>query len=388
MAGRGFGKTRSATEWVRQEVMAGRAARVQLVSSTAGDVRDVIVEGRSGIIKVCERYGWRVHYEPSKRRITFPNGAIATTFSADEPDRLRGPEFYMALWDEFAAWRDPEAVTNAEMGVRLTGPKGHQPRTVIPTTPKRTPHLKTVYARRRTDDNPDGDVVVTGGRTEENAANLDPAWMERMTARYAGTSTGRQELGGELLDDVEGAKWSRALIEATRCTKRDVPQLLRIVVGVDPQGSVGGETGIVAAGLGKDKRGYVLDDVSLDASPGNWGRAVVNLYRDLKADRIVVEKNFGGDMVISTIGTVDPKAAVKAVSASRGKLVRAEPVAALYEQGKVSHVGAYPALEDEMTGYDGTGPSPNRMDALVWTLTELMVEDAPKDRRLRSIPWQ
>lgn len=371
MAGRGFGKTRTGAEYVRGEVFAGRAAEVMLIAATASDVRDVVVEGPSGIVKVCERAGWRAHYEPSKQRVTFPNGAVARTRSADEPDRIRGPECDLAWWDEFGTWKHRDAYTNADFGLRRLGPKGDRARCVVTFTPKRTPLVRELVAHPA--------AVVVGGHTLDNAANLDPATLASLTAKYGGTGLGRQELGGELLDEVEGAKWTRAMIEAHRCTAADVPDLDRVVVGVDPQGAAGNETGIVAAGVvgkGAAMRGYVLADASLDASPDGWGRAVVDLYRRRKADRIVVEKNFGGDMVVSTIGTVDATAPVKPVTASRGKIVRAEPVAALYEQGRVHHVGGYPALEDEMTGFDGTGPSPNRMDALVWALTDLMLDDA------------
>jgi phage terminase large subunit-like protein len=377
MAGRGFGKTRSGAEYIREEVQAGRAAEVMLIAATTTDVRDIVVEGPSGIVKVCERIGWRVRYEPSKMRITFPNGAIARTRGADEPDRIRGPECDLAWWDEFGTWKYEESFTNADFGLRRLGPTGERARAVVTFTPKRTPLVRKLVAHPGS--------VVKGGHTLENADNLDPATVQSLTERYGGTNMGRQELGGELLKDVEGAHWSTEMIEAGRITAHDVPPLRRIVVGVDPQGQTGiaSATGIVAAGVGRPDgadvdHGYVLADESGDFTPNGWAQAVLDLYRERKADRIVAEVNFGGQMVESTIRTVDANAPILMVSASRGKMVRAEPIAALYEQGRVHHVGGFPLLEDEMTGFDGTGPSPNRMDALVWALTDVMpADDAP-----------
>lgn len=373
MAGRGFGKTRTGAEYVIDEVRNRRAAEIMLIAATSADVRDVVVEGPSGIVRVAERIGWRVRYEPSKQRITFPNGAVARTRSADEPDRIRGPECDLAWWDEFGTWRHAEAFTNADFGLRRKGPTGERARAVVTFTPKRTALVRTLVTHPG--------AVVRTGHTLDNAANLDPATIQSLTDRYGGTNLGRQELGGELLQDVEGAHWTTAMIEDSRVTALDVPPLTRIVVGVDPQGQsgIGSATGIVAAGIGRppgEERDhwYVLADASGDFTPDGWARAVIGAYRSLGADRIVAETNFGGAMVASTLRTVDQNAPIALVSASRGKLVRAEPVAAHYEQGRVHHVGGFPELEDEMTGYDGTGPSPNRMDALVWALTDL---DAP-----------
>ncbi len=370
MAGRGFGKTRSGAEYVCEEVQAGRAREVMLIAATAADVRDVVVEGPSGIVTVARRRGMAVRYEPSKQRITFPNGAVARTRSADEPDRIRGPEADLGWWDEFGTWKHEESFTNADMGLRRVGPTGERARAVVTFTPKRTALVRTLV-------NHPGAVVRTG-HTLENAGNLDPATVASLTDRYGGTNLGRQELGGELLQDVDGAHWSTAMIEAGRVTPSQVPQLRRIVVGVDPQGQagIGSATGIVAAGVGRPDgatvdHGYVLTDASGDFTPDGWARTVLDAYRSRNADRIVAEVNFGGQMVERTLRTVDGAAPITMVSASRGKLVRAEPIAALYEQGRVHHVGGFPLMEDEMTGYDGTGPSPNRMDALVWALTDL-----------------
>ncbi len=368
MAGRGWGKTRVGAEWTRAS--ARHFPLVNIVGATADDARDIMIEGESGILNICPPHE-RPEYLPSKRRLEWPNGARTLIFTADEPERLRGKQ-HMRLWcDELAAWRYPDAWDQAMFGLRL----GDDPRAVVTTTPRRVKALRDLIA--------DPSTVVTGGTTYENRANLAPAFFQQIIRRYEGTNLGRQELGGELLTDVAGAHWTSDLIEQNRVSQADVPALRRIVIGVDPQGQtgIGAETGIVAAGVGRPlgadaDHAYVLADGSGDFTPDGWGRAVVGLYQRLKADRIVAEVNFGGQMVASTIRTVDPSAAVEMVSASRGKLVRAEPVAALYEQARVHHVGGYPQLEDEMTGYDGTGPSPNRMDALVWTITDLMVEPA------------
>jgi phage terminase large subunit-like protein len=364
MAGRGWGKTRAGAEWTIESARA--FPLVNIVGATADDARDIMIEGESGILAKAPP-SFRPDYQPSKRRIDWPNGARTLVFTADEPERLRGKQ-HMRLWcDELASWRyGSDAWDQAMFGLRL----GADPRAVVTTTPKRVRALRDLIA--------DPATVVTGGATYANRANLAPAFFAQIIRRYEGTSLGRQELGGELLDEVEGAHWTHALIEASRVTAADVPPLRRVVVGVDPQGQagIGSETGIVAAGVGRPEgatvdHAYVLADASGDLTPDGWARAVVGLYRRLAADRIVAEANFGGQMVGATIRTVDPGAPIELVGASRGKLVRAEPVAALYEQGRARHVGGFPALEDEMTGFDGTGPSPNRMDALVWAVTAL-----------------
>lgn len=372
MAGRGFGKTRTGAEFIRAEVMAGRAAEIGFIAATASDVRDVVVEGPSGIIKVCERYGMRAHYEPSKQRITFPNGAIARTRSADEPDRIRGPEFDLSWWDELGTWKHRDAYTNADFGLRRLGPKGHRARAVVTFTPKPTKIVKELVGHPAS-------VVITG-HTKENAANLDPVTLDRLRTQYENTRLGRQELAGELLTDTPGALWSYSLIDDARLPDRDaLPALKRIVVAVDPAVSAGdesNETGIVVAGIDNDGDGYVLDDVSGVYLPTEWANAAVGAYRRWKADRLVAEKNQGGDMVESTVRMVDKNVSYVGVHASRGKYTRAEPVSALYEQRRVHHVGAFPDLEDQMTSWVPGLDSPDRMDALVWGLTDLMVRDA------------
>lgn len=362
LAGRGWGKTRTGAEFIREQVDAGKAEHIALVGPTAGDVRDTMIEGQSGLLGVYPT-SQRPRYEPSKRRVTFHNGAVATAFSADEPDRLRGPNHDLAWADELAAWRYTEAYDMLQLGLRI----GKNPRTIITTTPKPIPLVKRLVA---TDD---GSVHITKGSTFDNAVNLAGAFLEEITSRYEGTRLGQQELHAELLDDTEGALWNRDRLEEHRVTAH--PPLKRIVVGVDPAAtSTGDETGIIVAGLGEDGHGYVLDDVSLRGSPNDWGRAAVSAYNKHSADRIVAESNQGGEMVSFTLKTVDENVPIKLVHASRGKATRAEPISALYEQGRIHHHGFHASLEDQMTEWiPGIGSSPDRVDALCWALTELML---------------
>jgi len=363
LAGRGFGKTRAGVEWVRGEVEAGRARRVALVAETAADARDVMVEGESGLLRTASP-AFRPLYEPSKRRLTWPNGAVATLYNATEPDQLRGPQHDAAWCDELAKWRaGEESWDNLWLGLRL----GLRPRCVVTTTPRPIPLLKRIVA--------DAATVLTRGSTRDNAANLSRRFLDHVMKRYAGTRLGRQEIEGEVLDDVPGALWTRAHVEAARTAR--LPALRRVVVAIDPavtQGPEADETGIIVAGSGHDGRAYVLDDRSGRLSPDGWARRAVEAYHAFKADRIVAEVNNGGDLVARVIATVDPAAPVRAVRASRGKRTRAEPVAALYEQRKVGHARPLPALEDQMTSFTGEGDaSPDRLDALVWALTDLML---------------
>ncbi|MDE1903842.1 MAG: DNA-packaging protein [Alphaproteobacteria bacterium] len=366
LAGRGFGKTRSGAEFVRARVEAGLAARVALVGPTASDVRDVMIEGESGLLAISGD-DWRPLYEPSKRRLTWPNGAVALAFSADEPERLRGPQHDLAWCDELAAWRYAAAWDNLLLGLRLGG----DPRAVVTTTPKPVKLVRDVLASPGT--------VVTRGSTFDNALNLAPAFLDSVVRRYRGTRLGRQELEAELLDDVPGALWSRDGIEAARVNA--APDLARIVVAVDPAASSGegaDETGIVVAGLAHDGQVYVLDDLSGRMSPRAWALKAIAAYKKFAADRIVAEVNNGGDMVEATLRSVASDAPFRAVRASRGKAVRAEPVAALYEQGRVHHVGGFATLEDQLCGFTAdfdraaSGTSPDRLDALVWAVTDLM----------------
>jgi phage terminase large subunit-like protein len=331
-----------------------------LVGATAADARDVMVEGESGLMNVCPPWN-RPLYEPSKRRVTWPNGAIATTYSADEPERLRGPQHDDAWTDEIAAWRYEDAWDNLMFGLRL----GDDPRVCATTTPKPIKLVKELISASTT--------VKTGGSTYENRSNLAGPFLEHIIKKYEGTRLGRQELEAQLLDDNPDALWKRQkMIEDHRKTK--FPELKRIVVAVDPPAkATGAEAGIIVGGLGEDGHGYILDDRSLQGSPNEWGTAAVTAYHSRMADRIVAEVNQGGDMVESTIRTVDRTVSYRAVHASKGKYTRAEPVAALYEQGKVHHVGAFPILEDQMCDWTPGDESPDRMDALVWLLTDLML---------------
>lgn len=373
LAGRGFGKTRTGAELVRARVAAQTARHIALVAPTEADARDVMVEGESGILATAPPWG-RPLYEPSKRRLTWPNGAIATIFSADEPERLRGPQHDFTWCDELAAWRYPEAWDMLMFGLRL----GDDPRAVVTTTPRPTALIRGLLA--------DPKVVVTRGRTAENRANLAPAFLDQIVRRYEGTRLGRQELDAEILDDMPGALWQRGMIEAARTNA--MPTLVRVVVAIDPavaSHAHADETGIVVAGRDAEGNGYVLADVSGRYGPAEWARAAIAAYGAHHADRIVAEVNNGGEMVEATLRTVDPNVPFAAVRASRGKAARAEPVAALYEQGRIHHVGAFPALEDQMCAFSSdfdraaAGYSPDRVDALVWALTELLVETRAGD---------
>lgn len=324
-----------------------------------------MVEGESGILAISPPWA-RPLYEPSKRRVTWPNGSMVTVYTADEPDRLRGPQHHWAWCDELAAWRYPDAWDMLMFGLRL----GSDPRVVVTTTPKPIKLVRDLISSPTT--------AVTTGSTYENLANLAPAFRDAIISRYEGTRLGRQELLAELLDDVPGALWTRSIIES--CRVRETPELVRIVVAIDPavtSGEDADETGIIVAGLGVDGHGYVLADRSVHlASPETWARRAVVAYREFTADRIVAEVNNGGEMVELTLRTVDRSVSYRAVHASRGKRVRAEPVAALYEQGRIHHVGAHPTLEDQMCQFvpEGSDISPDRVDALVWAMTDLMLD--------------
>ena len=376
LGGRGSGKTRSSAEWVRSQVETGRRGRLALCGPTSDTIRRDMVEGPSGILSVFPNWD-RPSYEPSSRRIVFLNGATAYLFSAEEPDRLRGPNLDAAWCDELAAWADADGMwANLQMALRLTGPKGDAPQVLVSTTPRRHKLLKQIIAAPST--------IVTRSRTTDNAANLDGATLTYLQQRYGGTSLGRQELDAELIDDAEGALWNRRMIEDGRVYQR--PDMRRIVVAIDPAGSSGvksDETGIVAVGIAHDGQGYLLADVSGRYSPDTWARKAVALYHDLRADRIVAEKNFGGEMVYTTVYAVDTRVPVKLVTASRGKAVRAEPVVSLYEQRRVHHVGQFTELEDQLCSWDPTqsNTSPDRLDALVWGLTELMLTEQAKPAR-------
>ena len=376
LGGRGAGKTRAGAEWVRAVANndAAAPARIALVGETLGSARSVMIEGVSGLLAVHPP-GLRPLYEPSKRQVTWPNGAMAQLFSAEDPESLRGPQFSHAWCDELAKWRRPdESWAMLQFGLRL----GEAPRQVVTTTPRPIKLIKALLA--------DPLSAVSRVATSANAANLAPSFLSAIVGRYRGTRLGRQELDAEILEDRPDALFPRGLIERSRVAA--APELGRVVVAVDPPASSGPHAdacGIVVAGLGSDGRAYVLADRTRErARPLDWARAVIGAYRLFEADRIVVETNQGGDLVETVIRQVDATVPVRAVRAMRGKWLRAEPVAALYEQGRVAHVGAFPALEDEMSdfGPDGLsgGQSPDRVDALVWALTELLLKDRPEPR--------
>ncbi len=464
LAGRGFGKTRTGAEWIRERVEAG-ARRIALVAETAADARDVMVEGESGLLKIYPPENAPI-YEPSKRRITWPNGAIATLYNATEPDQLRGPQHDTAWCDELAKWkRARETWDQLQFGMRQG-----DPRIIVTTTPRPIELVKALVAGT------EGRVVVTRGRTADNQANLAPGFIERIEGRYAGTRLGRQELEGEILGDIPGALWRLADIDAYRILQpqsrlvnpqggshpggdrankpanpswgtrrgvnhlggdrangfanpswgtgrgRDHPggdranepanpswgtrrgtdhtggevangfanpswgtrrggtprmELERIVVAVDPAVTAGdesNESGVIVAGVARNE-GYVLEDASSRSTPLQWARKAIALYDKYEADAIVIETNQGGDMVKHTLESVRRSIRILEVRASRGKHIRAEPVAALYEQGRIHHVGTFPELENQMcqmtaAGYEGEG-SPDRLDALVWAFSEL-----------------
>jgi predicted phage terminase large subunit-like protein len=375
LAGRGFGKSRTGAEWARAKALAMPGSHGALVAPTSADTRDVMVKA----LVECSHPSENIIYEPSKRRLAWSNGTSATLYSAEEPDRLRGPQHAWAWCDEIAAWQYPDEVWDMLMMTRRVG---DMPQVVASTTPRPIPLVRRIMSDRST--------VITRGSTFDNADNLSPAFLASVKDRYEGTRLGRQELFAEILDDVPGALWTFAMLDG--CRVSEPPAMRRIVVAVDPsgtganedakgdeEGTKGDEQGIVVAGLGVDGRGYVLEDVTCKLSPDGWGRRVVEAYQRHKADRVVYERNYGGDMVEHVIATaarsMGVTVATRMVVASRGKVVRAEPIAALYEQGKVSHVGVFRHLEDQMCKFTPSQEfikSPDRADALVWALTELM----------------
>lgn len=371
LGGRGAGKTRAGAEWIIEGVRAGKMRRVALLGATYADVRDVMILGESGLLTLARGDG--AVFEPSKRRLAWPDGAIAHVFTAEEPDGLRGHQFDGAWADEFCKWREPShALDMLLMGLRI----GEDPRCAITTTPRNIAALKTLLATEG--------IAVTRATTFDNAANLAPAFLDHMRRHYAGTRLGRQELGAELIEDNEFALWQRDWIDRRRV--REVPPLRRVLVAVDPpvsQGEDADECGIVVAGISIEGEGYVLADRSLRGlSPLGWARRVASAYEEFSADAIVAEANQGGAMVGEVIRQAAPLASIRLVHALRDKRTRAAPAAALYERGLVHHAGIFPELEDQLCQYDGTGASPDRMDALVWALADLFpaVAVAPRVR--------
>ncbi len=369
MAGRGWGKNFTGAGWVSELVEIGAAGRVALIAATAADARDVMVEGESGILATAPAWN-RPIYEPSKRRLSWSNGAIATTYSSEEADRLRGPQHDTAWCDELGAWNEPQSTWDMlQFGLRL----GKHPRWLVTTTPRPIKILKALLAREGRD------VVVTRGNTFENEANLAPTFLAALRDRYEGTRLGRQEINAELLSDTPGALWSLTWLDRDRVAQAPA-ELKRVVVSVDPAVSNNAgsdETGIIVAGIGGNDHYYILEDLSGRFAPHDWAKVAVAAYHRHKADRIIGEKNQGGDLIESTIRTGDPNVAFRSVHATRAKAVRAEPISALYEQGRCHHVGTLPTLEDQMCNFSSdfdrsrAGYSPDRVDSLVWGLTEL-----------------
>lgn len=388
MAGRGFGKTRIGSEWIRENVCGPTPLspsptgwkRIALIAETAADARDVIVEGDSGIL-ACHPKDFRPEYQKTNRKLTWPNGVVAFLYNATEPDQLRGPQHHAAWVDELAKFEYMQDTWDQlQFGLRL----GEHPQVLVTTTPRPLPLIKKLVA--------DPDTYVTMGATLDNAANLAANTIKQLYDRYGNTRLGRQELNGEILGDIPGALWNRDSLDNSR-VKESPQDLERVIVAVDPATSSeerSDEHGIVCVGLSRDSdgyaRGYVLEDASCKGTPEEWARRATKLYRKWQADKIVAEKNQGGQMVESVIKAADRSVPVKLVHASRGKIVRAEPISALYEQGRVHHVGSFPELEDQMCMFSvdnirnsSTG-SPDRVDALVWGLTELFEKIAGRRR--------
>nr|WP_244594604.1 terminase family protein [Methylosinus sporium] len=384
LGGRGAGKTRAGAEWVRA-IARGRpqfATRplspIALVGESAAHVRDVMIEGVSGILAAHPR-SERPLWEPSRKRLTFDNGVVAQAFSAEDPESLRGPQFSAAWCDELAKWRyADESWDMLQFGLRL----GEWPRQLVTTTPRPIPLLKRLLSE-------DG-VVTTRATTRQNAANLAPSFLESVVAQYAGTRLGRQELDGDIVEERADALWSRDMLESVRVT--EAPRFERIVVAVDPPASStrrADRCGIVAAGTANGIV-FVLEDATLEAArPAQWARVAVALYHRLEADALIAEVNQGGEMVRAVIHEADPSVPVKEARATRGKYLRAAPVAQLYEQGRVRHVGAFPALEDEMCDFGtnglSSGRSPDRLDALVWAVTALALTPRAAAPRMRRV---
>jgi len=371
LAGRGFGKTRTGAEFVRREVLAGKAEHIAIIGETAADARDVMVEGISGLLPIHPSHE-RPIYEPSKRRVTWNNGATATLFNAVEPDQLRGPQFDLAWCDELAKWRYArETWDMLQFGLRL----GDHPRQVVTSTPRPIPLIREILRSDRT--------IVTRGSTYENRDNLAEKFFTSIVRSYEGTRLGRQELQAEILDDAPGALWTRANLDDHRISAADLGrkeiEMQRIIVAIDPAASSESEetaeSGIVVAGMGSDGRGYVLDDATCRESPRGWARRAIASFDLHNADLIVAEKNNGGEMVEAVIRAERPTIPCKLVHASRGKVTRAEPISALYEQGRISHIGSFPQLEDQMVLFTPYGiegdTTADRVDALVWAFTEL-----------------
>ena len=366
--GRGWGKTRTGSEYVINQARKG-AEHIALIAETKADARDTMVElGPASILKIS-RPSFMPKYEPSKRRVTWPNGCVGTIYSGDEPDQVRGPSHDIAWIDELAKFKYPQQVwDNLQFGLR----NREDIRILITTTPRPIPILKELKD--------DPDTVDVPGSTYENKDNLPQRYFDYIIKKYEGTRLGRQEIHGHILEDNPDALWTRKIIENNRRNK--APNLIRVAIAVDPQATnniMSSETGIIGGGLSEDRHVWILEDATIKGSPDKWGNAAVTAYHKLEADRIVGEVNNGGDMVEYVIRSIEANIAYKSVRASRGKYIRAEPVSALYEQNKIHHVGNFPDLEDQLCEWVPGDKSPDRLDALVWLIYELlpdMLEDS------------
>ena len=364
LAGRGAGKTRTAAEWIVWQALTQNWSRWAVIAPTFGDVRDTCAEGESGLIPILRQYGALDYYNRSTGDIKLTNGSRIKLFSADEPDRLRGPQHHGAWCDELAAWRYPDTYDQLQFGLRL----GEHPKTVITTTPRPIPLIRQLIAKT------DGSVRLVRGSTFDNAANLAPSALVELQARYNGTRLGRQELYGEILDDVEGALWTKGVIDRNRV--ESAPPLARLAVSIDPavtNTKDSDETGIIVLGSDAAGNGYVIADYSFKGSPNEWAQKAVEVFRTHKADSILVEVNQGGDMVSAVLRQVDMSLPIQEVRAHIGKKLRAEPVAAMYEQGRIKHVGEFTKLEEQMTLWTPDSPdSPDRLDAMVQGFSSLI----------------
>lgn len=364
MAGRGAGKTRTAAEWLAWEAIRQPLTRWAIVAPTFSDARDTCAEGDSGIVNVLRRYKMLLSWNRSMGEIILTNGSRIKLFSADQPDRFRGPQHHGAWCDELAAYRYSDSWDQLQFGLRL----GDKPRVIVTTTPRPTPLIRGLASRA------DGSVSITKGSTFDNAANLAPSALLELQARYNNTRLGRQELYGEILDDVEGALWTKGLIERNRLKK--APPLARIVVSIDPavtNTKDSDETGILVCGSDAGGNGYVLADYSFRGSPLDWASKAVAVFDEWKADSILVEVNQGGDMVSAVLKQIRLGLPIREVRVHVGKRLRAEPVAAMYEQGRIHHVGEFVQLEDQMTMWTANEPdSPDRLDAMVQGFSDLL----------------
>lgn len=372
MTGRGWGKNRTAAEMLRRFVYSARTRFSGIIGRTASDVRDVMVEGPdSGILSICPE-DQRPLWEPSRRRMIWPNGAVTKTYSAEEPDRLRGPQHDLIWGDEVAAWRFREAWDNAMLGLRIKGAGKVQPRWLVTTTPKPRPLIREFLKKAE-----QGLVHLTGGSTYKNRGNLARAYVEQVVKPLEGTRLSSQELYGQLIKADPNALWKPDALEANRVLPADVPPLKVIAGAIDPQTKYteedeGTETGMVFGGVGQDGLLYILSDVSRSAPPNVWARTAVDELKRLQGDRLIAEANSGGDMVIATITSVDPMVPCKKIIASRDKRTRAEPIALLTDRGLIKFVGYFAELESQMCTWVPGEKSPDRMDAFVWLATELV----------------